>query len=74
MEAKIACCGSGPYRGVTSCGRTGMKYELCTNPKDYVFFDSFHPSEQAAKEVSQLAWSGSPNVTGLYNLNALFHL
>lgn len=39
-EGKMACCGSGPYRGVVNCGGKGSvkEYELCGNPSDYVFF------------------------------------
>ncbi|KAI6700343.1 hypothetical protein NL676_014667 [Syzygium grande] len=43
-EAKIACCGSGPYRGNFTCGgqRGVKKYSLCRHPEEYVFFDSAH--------------------------------
>jgi len=37
---KMACCGTGPYGGISGCG--GMKsvkeYELCGNASEYVFF------------------------------------
>ncbi|XP_060669714.1 GDSL esterase/lipase 1-like isoform X2 [Ziziphus jujuba] len=73
-EGKVACCGSGPYRGIMSCGgRTGVtEYYLCDNVSEYVFFDSAHPTERAYKQLAQLAWSGEPSVTGSYNLKALF--
>ncbi|XAR49848.1 hypothetical protein NMG60_11004006 [Bertholletia excelsa] len=71
-----ACCGSGPYRGVNSCGgRRGMKeYELCSNPKEYLFFDSGHPSDMANQQLSKLMWSGNGRVVGPYNLKSLFEL
>ncbi|XP_015901887.1 GDSL esterase/lipase 1-like [Ziziphus jujuba] len=73
-EGQVACCGSGPYRGIWSCGgRRGVtEYYLCDNVSEYVFFDSSHPTERAYEILAQLAWSGEPNVTGSYNLKALF--
>ncbi|KAB1218303.1 GDSL esterase/lipase 1 [Morella rubra] len=76
-EGKIACCGTGPHRGINSCGgkRSAMKeYELCHNPRKYVFFDSGHPTEMANEQFAKLMWSGTPNDTGPYNLKALFEL
>jgi hypothetical protein len=37
-----------------------------------VFFDSGHPSEKAYQQFAEQMWSGPPNVTGPYNLKALF--
>ncbi|XP_059458285.1 GDSL esterase/lipase 2-like [Corylus avellana] len=75
-EGKIACCGSGPYRGTPSCGgkRSVKEYELCENASDHVFFDFGHPSERANQQFAKLMWSGTPDVTGAYNLKALFEL
>ncbi|KAK1358556.1 GDSL esterase/lipase 1-like [Heracleum sosnowskyi] len=69
-----ACCGSGPYRGVNSCGgRRGIKeYEVCKNASEYLFFDSAHPSEVANQQLSKLMWEGSSSVTGLHNLQSFF--
>nr|POE67597.1 gdsl esterase/lipase 1 [Quercus suber] len=75
MEGKIACCGSGPYRGLPSCGgkrSVGSEYEICRKTSDYVFFDAAHPTEKAYQQLSELIWSGAPNVIGPYNLKALF--
>ena len=55
----MACCGSGPYRGVFSCGgKEGVKdYELCKNPNEYVFFDSDHFTESQSISCSaQMEW------------------
>ena len=73
-EGKVACCGSGPYRGISSCGgRRGVKeYELCDNVSEYVFFDPTHPTERAYQQLAQLTWSGNSSVTGPFNLKALF--
>ncbi|XVE51797.1 hypothetical protein DITRI_Ditri02bG0070300 [Diplodiscus trichospermus] len=72
--ADIACCGSGPYRGIPSCGgkRVVTEYELCSDPTEYLFFDSDHLSEKANMQIARLMWSGAPNITGPYNLKALF--
>ncbi|KAM6585451.1 hypothetical protein CsatB_012453 [Cannabis sativa] len=73
-EGKVGCCGSGPYRGNSSCGskRGEKKYELCENVKDYVFFDNGHPTEKLYNQLATEAWSGKPNNPGTYNLEALF--
>ncbi|GMY22673.1 GDSL esterase/lipase 1-like [Fagus crenata] len=73
-EGKIACCGSGPFRGIPSCGGRSsvQEYELCENASDHVFFDSAHPTEKANQQFAELIWSGTPNVIGPYNLKALF--
>nr|GEW52055.1 lipase, GDSL [Tanacetum cinerariifolium] len=69
-----ACCGSGPYRGIYSCGgkRGLQEYQLCDNINDYLFFDSYHPNEVANRQYAQLFWDADPNVTTPYNLQTLF--
>ncbi|KAF3963612.1 hypothetical protein CMV_012019 [Castanea mollissima] len=72
--SKSACCGTGPYRGIFSCGgkRSVKEYKLCHNVSEYVFFDSIHPSEKANQQFAELMWNGTPNITGPYNLKTLF--
>ncbi|KAL3366267.1 hypothetical protein AABB24_011094 [Solanum stoloniferum] len=74
--SKTACCGTGPFRGILSCGgkRQVKEYELCNNVKDYLFFDSSHPSEQAYQKYSELLWNGTPDVVAPYNLKSFFEL
>ncbi|KAF7150387.1 hypothetical protein RHSIM_Rhsim02G0226800 [Rhododendron simsii] len=74
-DGKSACCGSGPYRGVRSCGgKRGVKeFELCSNPSEFVFFDSGHPTERLNEQLAQQMWSATtPSIVGRYNLEALF--
>ncbi|XP_030523859.1 GDSL esterase/lipase 1-like [Rhodamnia argentea] len=73
-EGKTACCGSGPYRGNSTCGgRRGVKeYSLCRHPEKYVFFDAGHPSERANRQLAQLMWNGSLSAVRPRNLKALF--
>ncbi|XP_059458021.1 GDSL esterase/lipase 1-like isoform X1 [Corylus avellana] len=74
-EGRMGCCGSGPYRGIQSCGRKRSindQYELCGNPSEYLFFDSAHPSEKANEQLAKLLWNGNLDVTWPYNLKALF--
>lgn len=76
-EEKIACCGSGPYRGINRCGgkREGItEFELCDNVDEYFFFDSSHLTEAAYRQFADLMWNGNQNLTGPHNLNSLFHL
>ncbi|KAL6140612.1 hypothetical protein ACLB2K_058910 [Fragaria x ananassa] len=62
-EGKTACCGSGPYGGIFSCGgkRSVTEYWLCANVSEYVFFDSFHPTERVYQQISKLWWNQARN-------------
>ncbi|XP_030490888.2 GDSL esterase/lipase 1 [Cannabis sativa] len=74
-EGMVACCGSGPYRGVLSCGgKRGVKeYDLCENPSQYLFFDSGHLTDRAYHQFSIQAWSeGDSTFITPYHLKALF--
>lgn len=73
-EAETACCGGGRYRGDSSCGGKGevKEFGLCDNVSDYFFFDSFHPTEKAYKQLAKLMWSGDSGITEPYNLKELF--
>ncbi|KAM7276635.1 hypothetical protein ACFE04_018501 [Oxalis oulophora] len=73
-EGVTACCGSGPYRGIPTCGGTKKEkqYELCENPEDYLWWDSFHATEKIHQQVAQDLWSGPPSSVGPYNLRDLF--
>ena len=72
-EGKKACCGSGPYRGIPSCGGKKLvkEFELCKDTSEYVFFDPGHCSEEANQQFAKLMWIGTPNVIGPHNLKAL---
>lgn len=76
FKEATACCGTGPFRGLSSCGgKRGIKeYEICDDPDEYVFFDSLHLSEKANKQIAKLIWSGTPDATRPYNLKTLFQL
>ncbi|WCJ29183.1 GDSL lipase [Euphorbia peplus] len=72
-EGKSACCGYGPYRGLGNCGTKGQ-YELCEDPKMYLFFDG-HPTQKASKQLAQLLWSGkNKKFIRPYNLQHLSHI
>ncbi|GLT59999.1 hypothetical protein SLA2020_327900 [Shorea laevis] len=60
-EGEAACCGTGQFRGVYSCGgkRTVKEFELCENPTDYVFWDSFHLTERAYRQLADKMWSAT---------------
>nr|XP_043637054.1 GDSL esterase/lipase 5-like [Erigeron canadensis] len=75
-QGKTACCGTGRFRGTYSCGgkRPPVKeFKVCENPKDYLFWDSYHLTERAYKEMASQMWSQKAN-TGTYNLKTLFQL
>nr|GMC89259.1 GDSL esterase/lipase 1-like [Ipomoea batatas] len=64
-EVKVACCGSGPFRGDPSCGgQRGMPfYELCPDVNKFFFWDYNNPTEKANKLSATLMWDTSPYVT-----------
>ncbi|KAK6236623.1 GDSL lipase/esterase - like 10 [Theobroma cacao] len=69
-----ACCGTGPYGGVFTCGGTKnvKDYQLCDNADDHVWWDSFHPTERIHEQFAKALWSGHPSSVGPYNLEDLF--
>nr|XP_023881937.1 GDSL esterase/lipase 5 [Quercus suber]POE73701.1 gdsl esterase/lipase 5 [Quercus suber] len=75
-EGKGACCGSGQFRGVFSCGgkRLGKEFQLCENPNEYVFWDSYHLTQRVYEQLADQMWNGArkPNSVWPYNLRDLF--
>jgi hypothetical protein len=69
-----ACCGSGPYGGLFTGGGTteDKDYQLCNNADNYVWWDSFHPTERTHEQIAKALWNGPPSSVGPYNLEALF--
>ncbi|KAH7565668.1 hypothetical protein JRO89_XS09G0242300 [Xanthoceras sorbifolium] len=79
MEGETACCGTGQFRGVFSCGGKRLpvkEFQLCENPNQYVFWDSFHLTEMVNKQLAQEMWNAPTNshVIGPYNLKNLFQI
>ncbi|ERN06369.1 GDSL esterase/lipase 5 [Amborella trichopoda] len=60
IDGHQACCGSGPFRGLYTCGgKSGSSgYELCENPAGHVFFDSFHSTEGINRQAAHALWLG----------------
>ncbi|KAK0597081.1 hypothetical protein LWI29_021668 [Acer saccharum] len=75
-EGKIACCGTGELNGEDcSGGPNRVKFNLCEDPGEYVFFDSAHHSQMTNLQLAQLLWNGTGAVTGPhYNVKELFEL
>nr|DAD45314.1 TPA_asm: hypothetical protein HUJ06_003544 [Nelumbo nucifera] len=74
-EGENACCGTGRFGGVPSCGgrRAVKEYQLCDDPNDYVFWDSFHLTDRAYQQMAEQMWNGtSPMVEGNYNMKSFF--
>lgn len=69
-----ACCGTGPYGGLFTCGGTKKvtTYELCDNADEYVWWDSFHPTEKIHRQFAEALWAGTQHVVGPFNLRDLF--
>ncbi|OIT04224.1 gdsl esteraselipase 2 [Nicotiana attenuata] len=70
-EGVKACCGTGPYGGDNTCGGT-KEYEICDNARDYVWFDSFHPTEGIHEQFAKALWDGPSSSVGPYTLQDLF--
>ncbi|GMP88082.1 hypothetical protein CsSME_00040192 [Camellia sinensis var. sinensis] len=73
-EGMNACCGTGPFRGLFTCGGTNKvtDYQLCDNADDYVWWDSFHPTERIHEQFAKALWDGPLDYVGPYNLQQLF--
>uniref|UniRef100_A0A5B7CAH1 GDSL esterase/lipase 5-like n=1 Tax=Davidia involucrata TaxID=16924 RepID=A0A5B7CAH1_DAVIN len=71
-EGKVACCGTGSFRGTFSCGgkRPVKEFQLCESPNEHVFWDSYHLTERVYKQMADQMWSGAS--TRPYNLKNLF--
>ncbi|PKA54061.1 GDSL esterase/lipase 5 [Apostasia shenzhenica] len=69
-----ACCGTGPYGGVYSCGgdKEVKDYTVCEKPEEFVWWDSFHGTEMSAQLISKTMWDGPPEWVAPYNLRQLF--
>ncbi|CAK8562099.1 unnamed protein product [Lathyrus sativus] len=51
-ETKKGCCGTGNIEVGILCNRFSIN--TCSNPSDYVFWDSYHPTEKAYYALSTL--------------------
>ncbi|KAK4266049.1 hypothetical protein QN277_027023 [Acacia crassicarpa] len=73
-EGEKACCGSGPYGGIFSCGGTKKttEYSLCDNVNDHVWWDSFHPTEMIHHQFALAMWNDTPPSVVPFNLRHLF--
>lgn len=72
-EGRAACCGAGPFKGIYSCGGkrpVAKDFELCENPNKYVFWDSYHLTEEVYRQMAAEMWRGS-RTKGSYGLKAL---
>ncbi|XP_023512753.1 GDSL esterase/lipase 1-like [Cucurbita pepo subsp. pepo] len=69
-----ACCGSDEFRGFFNCGRKkgALPYTLCENVQDYMFFDSYHPTEKTFEQLAKEMWSGDADIVKPYNFKQLF--
>ncbi|CAM8945343.1 unnamed protein product [Rhodiola kirilowii] len=69
-----ACCGMGPYRGTNTCGGTKSikHYDLCDEPADYVWWDSYHATEKLHEQVAEDLWDGPASFIGPYSRKSLF--
>ncbi|KAK7294514.1 hypothetical protein RJT34_17403 [Clitoria ternatea] len=77
-EGKSACCGSGAFGGVYSCGgkRGEKQFELCEKPNEYLFWDSYHFTESAYKQVADRLWgyTNSSYNLGPYTIRDFFQI
>ncbi|OMO65984.1 Lipase, GDSL [Corchorus olitorius] len=76
---EAACCGTGPYGGTYSCGgkRIVKEFQVCKHPNEYLFWDSFHLTEKANKQLADEMWKGKSNSfndVGPYSLKKLFKI
>ncbi|XP_047164887.1 GDSL lipase-like [Vigna umbellata] len=69
-----ACCGSGPYGGIFTCGDTtkDTEFSLCDHAGDHVWWDSFHPTQKIHQQFAKALWDGPSSSVGPYNLKQFF--
>lgn len=66
----MACCGTGRFNGVFSCGgkRLVKEFEVCENPNEFVFWDSYHLTERVNKQMADQMWNARRHRNSLKNL------
>ncbi|KAF6994489.1 hypothetical protein CFC21_011180 [Triticum aestivum] len=69
--AKEACCGQGPHNGVGLCTAVSR---LCANRDQYVFWDSYHPTERANRIIVSQFMTGSLDYVSPLNLSTALHI
>ncbi|XP_073146660.1 GDSL esterase/lipase 5 [Henckelia pumila] len=71
-ESKKACCGTGSLNGIFSCGgkRLVKEFELCKNPDEFIFWDSYHLTENVYKQMADRMWG--EDQTGTNTLKSFF--
>ncbi|WCJ42866.1 GDSL lipase [Euphorbia peplus] len=68
-----ACCGSGPYGGIYSCGeQKKIEFKLCENADEHVWWDSYHPTDRIHEQFAKTLWNSAVDIVGPYNLQRLF--
>ncbi|KAK7275518.1 hypothetical protein RIF29_16637 [Crotalaria pallida] len=77
-EGKSACCGWGSFRGEYNCGgkRGDKRFKLCDKPNEYLFWDSYHLTESAYKQLAVRMWSYTSHfhTRGSYTIKKLFQI
>ncbi|KAK7259076.1 hypothetical protein RIF29_24672 [Crotalaria pallida] len=77
-EGKSACCGWGRFRGEYNCGgkRGDERFKFCDKPNEYLFWDSYHLTESAYKQLAARMWSytSHSHTLGPYTIEDLFQV
>uniref|UniRef100_A0A2C9UTE9 GDSL esterase/lipase n=1 Tax=Manihot esculenta TaxID=3983 RepID=A0A2C9UTE9_MANES len=71
VTSKVACCGQGLYNGIGTCT---VFSSLCSNRNEYVFWDSFHPTERANRIIVQQLMTASTKYMNPMNLSTIMAL
>ncbi|XP_074361086.1 GDSL esterase/lipase At4g28780-like [Apium graveolens] len=70
-EARMACCGQGPFNGVGLCTRFSF---LCADRQNYVFWDAYHPTEQANRIIVDTIYNGTAEHMDPMNLQTIINM
>lgn len=65
-----ACCGDGPYNGRVGCG-LDPGCSICKDPKEYVYWDRFHPTERVQSMIAEEVLGGDSSFVSPMNLRGL---
>ncbi|XP_054796252.1 GDSL esterase/lipase At5g55050 [Prosopis cineraria] len=70
-EVRAACCGLGELRARAPCLPVT---KFCSNRKDHVFWDQYHPTETASRILVDKIFNGPSQYTSPITLKELLHL
>ncbi|XP_030466935.1 GDSL esterase/lipase At4g16230-like [Syzygium oleosum] len=70
VNIEAACCGGGRLNADVPCNITDSP-NLCLNRNEYLFWDKFHPTQNAARKAAIALFTGTPTFVSPMNFSQL---